>query len=154
MRINPDRWCALTPGVRLLWWSAGTCILFFLAFWLAIRPVQRQITTLNEQYATELSTRAMLWKKARALYQAQTQVNEVPAPLPFSPLDFHAGNVSLVHWRPAGTGGELMLETDWAQIPALFDQLAQRGAGVSMFSVAREKGRLRFAVQVEHLHED
>lgn len=39
---------------------------------------------------------------------------------------------------------------DWAQIPALFERLAQRGMGVSGFSVKPEETRLQLVLQVEN----
>ncbi|MBX8463334.1 DNA utilization protein HofO [Enterobacter sp. RIT637] len=56
----------------------------------------------------------------------------------------------LVRWLPGANGGELTLKVDWAQIPALFERLAQRGMGVSGFSVMPEETRLQLVLQVEN----
>ena len=72
------------------------------------------------------------------------------ASLPFSPLDFQTDGVRLVRWLPGANGGELTLKVDWAQIPAVFERLAQRGMAVSGFSVKPEEARLQLVLQVEN----
>jgi len=69
---------------------------------------------------------------------------------PFSPLAFDTDELRMVRWQPVGTGGELVIEATWAQIPSLFATLARRDVAVARFSIQPEHNKLQVVMQLEH----
>ena len=77
---------------------------------------------------------------------------EMPPVQPFSPLDFQDTRTALVHWKPQQNGGELVLDTLWSDVPALFSRLAQQAVSISAFNLAPEGTTLRLSLQLESDH--
>ena len=68
--------------------------------------------------------------------------------LAFTPAAFQQAGARLVSWHPSVEGGELVLETPWAQVPPAFTLLAERGMQVAAFSLTHENGALRFRLRL------
>ncbi|ECN5945461.1 hypothetical protein AAO52_23920, partial [Salmonella enterica subsp. enterica serovar Typhimurium] len=70
---------------------------------------------------------------------------------PFSPLDFQAPPLRLLHWQPSAQGGEMALKTSWDAVPSLFVRLAESEMSVSRFSLRKEGAELLMTLQLERL---
>lgn len=89
------------------------------------------------------------WQRLMALRTAvpASEMDSRPA-LPFTPAAFQQTGARLVSWLPSAEGGELTLETPWAQVPPAFTQLAERDMQVAAFSLTNESGALRFRLRL------
>lgn len=151
MHIVIERWCACRAGTRGLIAGLLAGIMALAGWGLLVKPVQRQHVALEAQRAEAMQAHASLWSAVRRL--PQTRGPDAPeVKTPFSPLDFQGSGTRLVHWKPAQGGGELTLDADWAQIPAVFARLAQREAIVGAFEIHPHGARLRLNVQLELPH--
>ncbi|WP_404685222.1 HofO family protein [Raoultella terrigena] len=72
-----------------------------------------------------------------------------PAERVFSPLHLPVDGAALIAWKPAGRGGEMVLELRWPSVPALFSWLADCGMRVAAFSLQPQKRVLRLSLQLE-----
>lgn len=149
MRLFYERWYGFLPRTRLFCWSLFTVAVLLGAWLLLARPVIQQLSQLEATRSQAGAERAELWA-SEAQPHSVLDAPVIPALMPFSPLDFQTDGVRLVRWLPGAKGGELRLKVDWAQIPALFERLAQRGMAVSGFSVKPEETRLQLVLQVEN----
>ncbi len=91
---------------------------------------------------------ARLWAAVRKLSPPDDTHAFVVA-RPFSPLAFDTDELRMVRWQPVGTGGELVIEATWAQIPSLFATLARRDVAVARFSIQPEHNKLQVVMQLE-----
>lgn len=140
MRQLPERWCGLTPLTRCGYWLSA--ILLLSAAGGYCLPWS----------GAALSTASPLrqWQTLRALQiQAEQYQQTLPDTVPFSPLDFQRDGTHLSRWQPAETGGEMVLETQWQQIPSVFLRLAERNMQAAAFSIRPVDGRLRLTLQLE-----
>ncbi len=150
MRLFYERWYGFLPRTRLFCWSLFTVAVLLGAWLLLARPVIQQLSQLEVKRSQAGAERVELW--AREAQPHPVLAAPVHAPLmPFSPLDFQTDGVRLVRWLPGANGGELTLKVDWAQSPALFERLAQRGMAVSGFFIKPEETRLQLILQVENI---
>lgn len=149
MRLFYERWYGFLPRTRLLCWSLFSVAVLLGAYLVLARSVIQQLSQLEVQRSQAGAVRAELWASESRPHPVSA-APVIPASQPFSPLDFQTGDVRLVRWLPGANGGELTLTLDWIQIPALFERLAQRGMGVSGFTVRPEKARLQLVLQVEN----
>lgn len=144
----PERWCALAPRWRALWWLAGTLILLLGWFLLLYHPARQQLAGLKAQRAQASAVNAALWAAARNAYPSSAEVAPQPV-VPFTPLAFNHKAMRLASWRPVSGGGELILEAEWERIPALFTTLARHDVAVRQFSVEPQQNGLQVVVQLE-----
>ncbi|WP_049857832.1 hypothetical protein [Trabulsiella odontotermitis] len=140
MRQLPERWCELTPLTRCLYWLGA--MLFILSIGGYSLPWSgaplNPVSPLRQ------------WQTLRTLQRQTEQIQEtLTATVPFSPLDFQLDGTQLLSWQPAGAGGEMVLETQWAQLPAIFPRLADRNMQAAAFSIRPANGRLRLTLQLE-----
>lgn len=93
------------------------------------------------------------WRNLRRLSVAAEPLfgRTVENPRPFSPLDFQAPPLRLLHWQPSAQGGEMALKTSWDAVPSLFVRLAESEMSVSRFSLRREGAELLITLQLERL---
>ncbi|EHE1496568.1 hypothetical protein JNP70_003258, partial [Salmonella enterica] len=93
------------------------------------------------------------WRNLRRLSIAAEPLfgGTVENPRPFSPLDFQAPPLSLLHWQPSAQGGEMALKTSWDAVPSLFVRLAESEMIVSRFSLRKEGAELLMTLQLERL---
>lgn len=148
MQIPPDRWYAMTPRGRCLCWAVSSALLVFCVTGLQWRMQDRQTATQQARHARNAETHARLWTALRKLSPSDEAPSTVAA-RPFSPLEFDTDALRMVRWQPGGTGGELVIDATWAQIPALFATLAQRDVAVGRFSIQPEQNRLQIVMQLE-----
>ncbi|WP_054177868.1 hypothetical protein [Trabulsiella odontotermitis] len=140
MRQLPERWCGLTPFTRFGCWL-GAVLLLSAAGGYCL-----------PWSGAALSTASPLrqWQTLRALQMQAAQYQQtLPDAVPFSPLDFQREGTHLARWQPAETGGEMVLETQWQQIPSVFLRLAERNMQAAAFSIRPADGRLRLTLQLE-----
>lgn len=145
MRLLLERWCEWRGGVRCLCWAVGSLAILLGAYWALAHPVLSRVSRLEAQRDhSSVTLRAL-----RVSVGQQSVLPAIPETAPFSALSFQHHGSRLVRWQPNLKGGELTLEADWGQIPAIFAQLAQQGVGISTFTVEPDKSRLRLVVSVE-----
>ncbi|MGY5369635.1 HofO family protein [Enterobacter oligotrophicus] len=146
-----QRWCESRPAIRVLGWCVVSCAVALVIWGMLVRPVNRQSEELNAQVNRTRQTNASLWPVVRR--QHPTPEAGVARPVqPFSPLEFQAHGVTLVHWKPQQSGGELALDAGWSDIPALFSRLALRDVRVSLFDIIPQGTLLRVRIQLEINH--
>ncbi|MCS2171170.1 hypothetical protein MUU46_12690 [Scandinavium sp. TWS1a] len=133
-----DRWCDFSPRVRLGIWLMMLGGLAVAGRFCSPEPlIEPDLSPLNAQ-----------WQKIMPLLPVAPR--ESPAlTKPFSALDMDSPGSRVVSWQPAGSGGELTLEANWAGIPPLFNQLAERGRAVREFSIQPEQQHLRLTLLIE-----
>lgn len=148
MHIFHERWYSLHLRTRFLCWSLGSCLMFLGAYLALVRPTIQPLLQLEAKRNQLSSAQTALWVGAAQPPLAQSEPT-AQASMPFSPLDFQAGGVRLVHWLPETKGGALTLDADWMQIPNVFERLARCGMDVSAFSVVPGESTLRLVVQLE-----
>lgn len=149
MRIDPERWYALSPRWRWLLWSVSSGLMLLCATGMQWRMQAQQIATAQARHVRDAEIAARLWRTVRQLVPSDPSPSPV-ASRPFTPLEFDTGEMRMVRWQPGRSGGELVLEATWEQIPALFDTLAQRDMAVGHFSIQPEEKSLRITLQLEH----
>ena len=145
MRIHPDSWYAMTPRGRCLCWGISSALLLAGVTGWQWRMQDRQTATQQAH--------ARLWVAVRKLSPPDDTHAPVAAQ-PFSPLAFDTDELRMVRWQPVGTGGELVIEATWAQIPSLFATLARRDVAVARFSIQPEHNKLQVVMQLERQDAD
>lgn len=149
MRILHERWYSLHLRTRILCWSLGSCLMFLGAYLALVRPTFQPLLQLEAKRNQLILAETTLWRSAAQPHFTLTEP-DAAASLPFSPLDFQAAGVRLVHWLPDAKGGALTLDAEWMQIPFVFERLARCGMNVSAFSVEPGESTLQLVVQVEN----
>ncbi|WP_449554998.1 HofO family protein [Lelliottia amnigena] len=146
-----ERWYVFSSSTRILSWGLISGSVLLTAYLMLARPAIRHVSQLEMKREHIATVVKALWASEahRGLAEGQPDSSARQA---FSPLDFQTHGVRLVRWLPSAKGGELSLDADWMQIPALFEAIAQRGMGVTAFSVEPGESRLKLIVQVESLH--
>lgn len=146
-----ERWYVFRSRTRILIWGLISGCVLMTAYFMLARPAIRHVSQLEMKREHTAAVVKMLWASEahRGLAEGKPDSSARQA---FSPLDFQGQGTRLVRWLPSAKGGELSLEADWIQVPALFDAIAQRGMGVMAFSVEPGEARLKLIVQVESLH--
>ncbi|HEY2454301.1 MAG TPA: hypothetical protein VGI71_17120 [Scandinavium sp.] len=143
MLMLAERWCDLSPRVRLGSWLLMLVILVVVGGFSSCSP-------LKPMPPAPLTAQ---WRKMMPLRAAASATSGSPTK-PFSALDFEDADRHLVSWQPVDGGGELALEADWHTIPPLFVLLAETGRAVRGFSIQPERQRLRLALQLEAIADD
>lgn len=151
MLPNPDIWRSLTPGRRIVIWLSALCLLmmlwggYFLSWPWQARTEDR--AQLQRQYAVLATQQRLLWQRERTL--PRNSIEEAARTTSFSALHFQSAESSLVSWKPDEKGGELVLETYWSSLPALFYHLAEREMTPGAFTIAPADSKLRFTLHLE-----
>lgn len=138
-----ERWCDLSPAVRLSAW------LLMLAVLLSVSAITGRGPTVEP---TPVQLQAQ-WRKMLPL-RVVSVVTTLPSAKPFSALDYDRPGRRLASWQPAGKGGQLILDTDWPAIPSLFSQLAEQGLAVREFSIQPAQQHLTLTLQIEGIADD
>jgi pilus assembly protein HofO len=147
-----ERWYSFRPRTRILCWSMSTGVIL-LGVWLALaRPVSLALSEFEAKRETTSAAMTALWHSEVRRPHLSTSESERVAAVPFSPLDFQTRDVRLVRWSPDARGGELTLDADWAQIPALFERFTRGGMEITAFSIEPGKSLLKLIVQVESVN--
>ena len=155
MLPNPESWRDMSAARRVVIWLGAFFVLaalwggyFLTGPWQARKEdgmqTQRQKASLTVQ-------RQQLWRREKALPRAS--VEKALWVVPFSALHFQSAEASLVSWKPSDKGGELVLETRWSPLPALFSLLAEREMTPAAFMIEPEGRLLRLTLQLEALRE-
>lgn len=125
--------------------------MFLGAYLAVVRPTVQPLLQLEAKRNQLILAGTTLWGSVAQPHLTRTKP-DAAASLPFSPLDFQAAGVRLVHWLPDAKGGALTLDADWMQLPSLFERLARCGMNVSAFTVKPGESTLQLDVQVENLN--
>lgn len=133
-----EYWCDLSCMVRWCYWLA----LSLLMLAPAIYPL---VSTSPDGIRRDFN---MQWRRLMVL-NTTPDVVAIPETVPFSPVTFQMAGSRLVSWLPNAKGGELVLECDWQNIPAIFPLLVRSGMTVQTFSVQPLANTLRFALLLE-----
>lgn len=144
-------WCALAPRWRCTLWFA--CSLLLLVGWLLFhyQPAQQRLSAQEAQRLREAASHMALWSSVRKLFPPPAEQSAALSQ-PFTPLAFNTRGLRLVRWQPAATGGELVVDAAWTEVPALFSALARHDVAVAHFSVAPELRALRVVLLLERRH--
>lgn len=155
MLPHPELWRELTPGTRVVLWLGAFCVLaalwsgyFWVGPWQARQDDDEQLQRLQASLTMQ---RQQLWLREKALLQGTG--DKVRRTTPFSALHFQSPDASLVSWKPDAKGGELILETHWSPLPALFDRLAEQEMVPIAFIIEPEGRLLRFTLRLEPFRE-
>ncbi|MDF3826591.1 MULTISPECIES: HofO family protein [unclassified Pseudocitrobacter] len=140
--LRPERWHAGLAGVLLM--AAGG-----VAFLL-----QSEAASPNAAWKQQQILRIARWQSVMPLQAALNVAADatLAATKPFSPVDFQRPGAELMSWTPAVRGGELVLETEWEQVPSVFMLLAERGMRVSAFSLQAGETRHVLTLQLESIN--
>jgi len=151
MLLHPDIWRDLRSGQRLAIWLGTFCTLVMLwggYFLSGPRQVKKtESAQIQQQLASLAVQRGKLWSREKDL--PRDGVHYRQRVIPFSALHFQSPEASLVSWKPDEKGGELVLETRWSPLPALFEKLAEREMIPAAFSIEPEGSLLRFTLHLE-----
>lgn len=155
MSLNPECWRDLTPAARTLIWLGTVCLLAVLwAGSVLMGPYQARIDDgekLQQQQALLIAQRQQLWVQEQTL--ARDRQEETLRVTPFSALNFQSTEAQLVSWKPDEKGGELVLETLWSPLPAMFEKLAEQDMTPTAFAIEPEGRLLHFTLSLESFHE-
>lgn len=113
--------------------------------------VEERLAAQHDHHLRYLS----VWRRLLPLQRAERVLAAEPlsTSLIFSPADFQLPDVRLVRWLPKGNGGEMVLDTPWEQVPAVFTHLAECSMSVAAFTVRVEHNTLQLALQLERVDE-
>ncbi|HKS34850.1 MAG TPA: HofO [Enterobacteriaceae bacterium] len=151
MLPNPECWRDLRPGVRVILWL-GTLVALA-ALWAGgflWGPYQAQISAdaeIQGQQAALMIQRRQLREQELALVRDDAE--ETVRLIPFSALNFQSAEAQLVSWKPDEKGGELVLETSWSPLPAMFQHLAEQDMTPAAFAIEPEGRLLHFTLHLE-----
>ncbi|ROP56434.1 pilus assembly protein HofO [Enterobacter sp. BIGb0383] len=155
MLPNPERWRDLRPGVRVVIWLGTLCALaalwaggFLLGPYQAHRSADAE---LQGQQAALRAQRRQLREQEQAL--ARDSAEQTVRLVPFSALNFQSAEAQLVSWKPDEKGGELVLETSWSPLPAMFQHLAEQDMTPASFAIEPEGRLLHFTLHLESFRE-
>lgn len=151
MEQRLQRWVESRSPVRVLCWSVVSGVIAVAVWGILVRPVGLKCAELEALSVRARQLNAALWPGAGRQPEAPAQ-REMPPVQPFSPLDFQDKRTALVYWKPQQTGGELVLDAPWSDVPALFSRLAQQAVRISAFNLAPEGATLRLSLQLESDH--
>lgn len=145
-----ERWCASRPGTRVLCWGTVTLAATLVAWQLMVKPLRVLQADLAARTSEAARVSATLWSAIRRFPPSVVQAS--PPLRPFSVLDFQFHGVTLIHWKPLPTGGELTLDAGWEQIPSIFTRLAQLDVRINGFDIRPQGGQLRVSIRLELDH--
>lgn len=151
MEQRLQRWVESRSSVRVLCWSVVSGVIAVAVWGILVRPVGLKCAELEALSVRARQLNAALWPGVGRQPVMPAQREMLPVQ-PFSPLDFQDKRTALVHWKPQQTGGELVLDTPWSDVPALFSRLAQQAVRISAFNLAPEGKTLRLSLQLESDH--
>lgn len=150
MLPGPERWCALSPALRVLCWLLFTLMMAVLSWAYWLHPFRQSLTIQQAQSHLQRQQLVTRWHTVLPLKVPHELPNDGNAPASlFSPLDFQTTATRLIDWQPAAKGGTLVLESDWQPVPDIFATLAQQNMMVTAFSLEPSGERLRFTLQLE-----
>lgn len=137
--LRPERWHVGLAGLLLM---AVGGVAFLL---------QSSSAPQNAAWEQQQRLRIARWQSVMPLQAALniTADTTLAATKPFSPVDFQRPGAELMSWTPAGRGGELVLETEWEQVPSVFMLLAERGMRLSAFTLQAGETRHVLTLQLE-----
>ena len=140
--LRPERWHVGLAGLLLM---AVGGVAFLL---------QSSSTPQNAAWEQQQRLRIARWQSVMPLQAALNVAagTTLAATKPFSPVDFQRPGAELMSWTPAVRGGELVLETEWEQVPSVFMLLAERGMRVSAFSLQAGETRHVLTLQLESIN--
>lgn len=151
MLPNPECWRDLQPGVRVIIWLGTLCALAALwaggFLWGSYQARISVDAEMQGQQAALMAQRRQLREQEQAL--ARASAKETLRLTPFSALNFQSAEAQLVSWKPDGKGGELVLETSWSPLPAMFQHLAEQDMTPAAFAIEPEGRLLHFTLHLE-----
>lgn len=113
-------------------------------------PGWKTLDTQQTRLSQQREAARQQWRHLRRLSVAAEPLfgGTVENPRPFSPLDFQAPPLRLLHWQPSAQGRN-GAENVWDAMPSLFVRLAESEMSVSRFSLRREGAELLITLQLE-----
>lgn len=104
-------------------------------------------TTESEARQRQHAQYAASWRRLMPLRAARVLSPARSDPyVRFSPTTFQQSGARLVSRLPSDKGGELVLDTPWAQVAPTFLRLAACGMQVTAFALTGENGTLRLTL--------
>ncbi|AUW48654.1 hypothetical protein S406_05120 [Salmonella enterica] len=148
-----DIWYGMSRRGRVFYWCAGVLCLTLTVALSVGYPGWKTLDTQQTRLSQQREAARQQWRHLRRLSVAAEPLfgGTVENPRPFSPLDFQAPPLRLLHWQPSAQGGEMALKTSWDAMPSLFVRLAESEMSVSRFSLRREGAELLITLQLERL---
>lgn len=147
--LNLEFWYALLPRLRAVAGLSAIACLSVVLWWWWVHPIVAGKNVLAQQ---RMAQHALLQKRWQALLALKPPADFdmlIKKGKAFSPLDFQSDGVQLLRWRPASQGGEMLLETPWAQVPHIFARLADSQMQVPVFSLIARDNALHCLLQLE-----
>ncbi|MGY5955078.1 hypothetical protein ACUY4R_002862 [Kosakonia sp. BK9b] len=152
MRLNADRWLALSPFRQVLCWLLSVLLGGLLLWWLILLPLKNGQAQRLSQQATQQNLLREQWRKLRAISPPAHKESDAALRV-FTPLDFQGAGRQLTRWQPTQNGGEMMLETEWHAVAGTFPLIAERNMLISAFSLLADERGLHFTLRLEHDNE-
>ncbi|EAB9061002.1 hypothetical protein QSC26_000200 [Salmonella enterica subsp. enterica serovar Cerro] len=148
-----DIWYGMSRRGRVFGWCAGVLCLTLTVALSVGYPGWKTLHTQHARLSQQREAARQQWRNLRRLSVAAEPLfgRSVENPRPFSPLDFQAPPLRLLHWQPSAQGGEMALKMSWDAVPSLFVRLAESEMSVSRFSLRREGAELLITLQLERL---
>lgn len=147
-----DIWYGMSRRGRVFGWCAGVLCLTLTVALSVGYPGWKTLDTQHARLSQQREAARQQWRHLRRLSVAAEPLfgGTVENPRPFSPLDFQAPPLRLLHWQPSAqgrNGAENVLDA----VPSLFVRLAESEMSVSRFSLRREGAELLMTLQLERL---
>ncbi|ATS94822.1 hypothetical protein BTN65_02210 [Salmonella enterica subsp. enterica serovar Enteritidis] len=148
-----DIWYGMSRRGRVFGWCAGVLCLTLTVTLSVGYPGWKTLHTQQTRLSQQREAARQQWRHLSRLSVAAEPLfgRTVENPRPFSPLDFQAPPLRLLHWQPSAQGGEMALKTSWDAVPSLFVRLAESEMSVSRFSLRKEGAELLMTLQLERL---
>jgi pilus assembly protein HofO len=150
MHWDPEFWYALTPRIRAALGMGGVMLMLVFGWWWGIHPVAAEIRLLEDKRNVQHQTRQARWKTLLPLVPPRPlETGRYGKSKAFSPLAFQSTGRELVRWQGLNNGGELILASQWDQVPSTFAQLAEHNMQVAAFTLVMKESSLHFSLQLE-----
>ncbi len=114
-----DIWYGMSRRGRVFYWCAGVLCLTLTVALSVGYPGWKTLDTQQTRLSQQREAARQQWRHLRRLSVAAEPLfgRTVENPRPFSPLDFQAPPLRLLHWQPSAQGGEMALKTSWDAVP-------------------------------------
>lgn len=107
-----DIWYGMSRRGRVFCWCAGVLCLTLTVALSVGYPGWKTLHTQQTRLSQQREAARQQWRHLRRLSVAAEPLfgRTVENPRPFSPLDFQAPPLRLLHWQPSAQGGEMALK--------------------------------------------
>lgn len=143
-------WYAFSPRLRALVGITSIALMLVFCWWGVILPGKTEKRVFETRLVEQRQINQTRWQSLMDLKPpAEPEGIKNESTEAFSPLSFQSTSRQLIRWQPTTTGGEMVLEAQWEQIPHTFLHLADRNMRAESFSLEMKDSLLHFTLQLE-----